>query len=243
MPLTELERDENKDVLIVILARSQSKRIPNKNIKKLGGKPLIEWTIDCAKQIVDETRILVSTDGIEIRDLALQNGVVAPWLRPPELSLDSTSSLESLMHAVKWYSENLFTPKVVILLQPTSPFRSAASVIQALKLHRNYSDSSVLGVSKCKSSAKDLYRIENGVLVRIVPDVWETATVQADTYEVNGAIYVISAQSLIEQGEMYTNRVLPFEIQSRIESIDIDTEMDWELAQIVADYLKLRTNN
>ena len=241
MHLTEVQPDDNNDVLIVILARSQSKRIPNKNIRKLGGKPLIEWTIDCAKQIVDETRILVSTDGIEIRDLALRNGVLAPWLRPPELSLDSTPSLDSLMHAVNWYSENLFVPKAVVLLQPTSPFRSAATVVRALKLHRNHSDSSVVGVSKCKSHVDDLHRIEDGALVRIMPSDQEREKFQTNTYAVNGSVYVISSQSLIEQKVLYTKKVLALEIESYVESIDIDTELDWELAEIIAENLESRT--
>ena len=242
MQSTELEQEVNQDVLIVILARSQSKRIPNKNMRELGGKPLIEWTIDCAKEIVAGNRILVSTDGIEIRNIALQNGVLAPWLRPRELSLDSTPSADSLKHAVDWFSKNVITPRVVVLLQPTSPFRTATTIKEALKLHRNRTNSTVVAVSKRRMEIENLYKIEDGALVSITPGWLEKSIPQNGIFEINGAIYVVNSEFLLNQGVLYTESVVAIEIESRIESIDIDTEMDWQLAQVVADNFKFKAN-
>ena len=90
-------------ILALITARSGSKRIPDKNIKKLCGKPLINWSIDAAKGIEDICDILVSTDSTIIAEIADTAGATVPWIRPEEIATDSSSSVDVSLHALDWY--------------------------------------------------------------------------------------------------------------------------------------------
>src|SRR3990170_965342 len=120
-------------VLAVIPARGGSKSIPRKNIKPLGGKPLIGWTIDAALQSRMLSRVIVSTDDAEIAQAARECGAETPFLRPPELAQDDSSSISVVLHALQWLEEQEhFSPDYVLLLQPTSPFRNAHDIRAAI---------------------------------------------------------------------------------------------------------------
>ena len=119
---------ERLRVLAIVPARGGSKRLPRKNLLPLGGRPLINWTIDSARNsgICDE--VLVSTDDKDIAEIARDAGALVPWLRPADLASDTASSAEVIAHALKWYEKERGNVDVVLLLQPTSPFRSPASI-------------------------------------------------------------------------------------------------------------------
>ena len=111
-------------ILALITARSGSKRIPDKNIKKLCGRPLINWSIDVAKDVEDICDILVSTDSPIIAEIANKAGALVPWLRPEDMAIDSASSVDVSLHALDWYQSEVGKVDGLILLQPTSPFRT-----------------------------------------------------------------------------------------------------------------------
>ncbi len=92
-------------ILALITARGGSKRIPGKNIRPLGGKPLIVWSINVAKDIVGIVDILVSTDDKNILEVAKNAGALVPWSRPPELATDTASSVDVCLHALDWYEK------------------------------------------------------------------------------------------------------------------------------------------
>ena len=94
-------------ILALITARGGSKRLPGKNIRSLGGKPLIVWSINIAKDIAEVVDILVSTDDTEIAEIAKNAGALVPWLRPSELATDTASSVDVFLHALKWYEEKI----------------------------------------------------------------------------------------------------------------------------------------
>ncbi|MBI3038827.1 acylneuraminate cytidylyltransferase family protein, partial [bacterium] len=122
-------------MLAVILARKGSKRIPEKNIRELGGKPLISWVLEAAISSKVFSKVLISTDCGRIARIARNCGAWVPFIRPPELSSDSAESVDALIHAVEWllHSKNIEKPKTVCLVQATSPFLSA-SYLQDAKL-------------------------------------------------------------------------------------------------------------
>lgn len=121
-------------ILGVITARGGSKGIPRKNIKELGGKPLIAWTIEAAKESGVFSRIILSTDDEEIAEVGKRYGAEVPFMRPPELAQDTTSTLPVLIHAVNWLKENEnFYPDYVVILQPTAPFRQGRHLREALE--------------------------------------------------------------------------------------------------------------
>ena len=111
-------------VLAIISARGGSKGIPRKNIKPLAGKPLISWTIDVAKQATCIDRLVVSTDDEEIASVARDLGVDVPFMRPAELAADETPGMAPVLHAISQLPDYEW----VLLLQPTSPLRSAEDI-------------------------------------------------------------------------------------------------------------------
>ena len=123
-------------ILALIPARGGSKRLPRKNVLPLGGKPLIVWSIDVAKDIPEICDILVSTDDSEIAEISKKAGALVPWLRPADLATDDSSSIDVVLHALNWYEREKQTIHGILLLQPTSPFRSQATKIKFIKIFK-----------------------------------------------------------------------------------------------------------
>src|SRR3989338_3529291 len=122
-------------ILCLILARGGSKRVPKKNIKLLGGKPLIAYTIICAKRSKYINRIIVSTDNDEIARISLDCGAEVPFRRPFEISRDDSTELEAFDHALKWLKDREnYVPDFVVKLFTTSPFRRHQTVDKAIGL-------------------------------------------------------------------------------------------------------------
>src|SRR6056297_1801952 len=119
--------------LIIIPARGGSKGIPGKNIKELCGKPLIQYTVDAAREIFKDYEICVSTDSSEIKSVVEKLGLKVPFLRPIELATDTASTYDVLLHALNFYENKGYCSDVVILLQATSPFRTSKHIREALK--------------------------------------------------------------------------------------------------------------
>ena len=137
-------------VLVIIPARGGSKGIPRKNIKLFNGKPLIYYTIDCARAVCPDEDICVSTDDSEIISVVEQYGLKVPFVRPAELATDTAGTYEVLLHALDFYEKQGKHYDVVMLLQNTSPFRTAEHVKDALKLFNSEVD---MVVSVKESSA------------------------------------------------------------------------------------------
>ncbi len=218
--------------LIVIPARGGSKGVPRKNIKVLGDKPLIQWTIDEARKIFSDKNICISTDDEEIKTIVEDNGLKVPFLRPKELATDYAGTYEVLLHAINYYENIGYYPDTLILLQPTSPFRTSEQIGEAIKYFNSCNDIEMLvSVKETKSNPYYMLREENknGFLVRSkesnvtrrqdVPKVWE----------LNGAIYIIDIDSLKNKNLNQFTKVKKFEMDE-ITSHDIDTIFDWEVA-------------
>ncbi len=119
-------------ILALIPARGESKRLKNKNILDLGGKPLVNWSIEQAVAIENIVDVLVSTDSEKIAKVSKKAGAIVPWLRPKNLATDNASSVDVAIHAVDWYESQVCTIDGLLLLQPTSPFRSKATIEKQL---------------------------------------------------------------------------------------------------------------
>jgi CMP-N,N'-diacetyllegionaminic acid synthase len=120
-------------ILAIIPARGGSKGVPGKNIKELGGKPLIAYTIESALQSALLTKVIVSTDSLEIMEIAQQWKAEVPFQRPAELAEDDTTSLAVVQHSLRFYEEKGEGFDAVCLLQPTSPFREAGFIDGAIR--------------------------------------------------------------------------------------------------------------
>ena len=220
--------------LVIIPARGGSKGIPHKNIKPLAGKPLIYYTIDTARQIVPDEDICVSTDDQNIIHCVEDYGIKVPFVRPAELATDTAGTYEVLLHALNYYEQQGKTYDVVVLLQNTSPFRTAEQVQEAIQLYHSEIDM-VVSVKEC--SANPYYCVfeenEYGYLNICKGDGSITRRQDAPkVYEYNGAIYVINPRSLKKMPlNKFTKRIKY--VMDEKSSIDLDTMNDWHMAELL----------
>lgn len=220
--------------LIIIPARGGSKGIPKKNIKPLHNKPLIYYTIDCARQLVSDKDICVSTDDAEIIQCVEDYGLKVPFVRPDELATDTAGSYEVLLHALNYYKNQNKDYDCIILLQVTSPFRKIAHIKEALSLYNPNLD---MVVSVKESATNPYYNCfkedESGYLQRFVG--YHNIKRRQDapkTYEYNGSIYVINPESLIKNPIGQFEHCIKY-LMDDIYSLDIDTPLDWQFAEFI----------
>ena len=136
-------------ILAIIPARGGSKGIRRKNLQKLSGKPLIVHTIIAAKKTKSINKIIVSTDDKEIGKISKNNGAEVPFLRPKQISKDTSSTIEVIKHALKFLQENQsYVPDIIILLQPTSPLRNHNDIDKSLKKFKKTKANSLISVEK-----------------------------------------------------------------------------------------------
>lgn len=208
--------------LIIIPARKNSKRIKNKNILTLGKKKLIEHTIDFALKIADPKNICVSTDSIKIKKIAEKFNVFCPKLRPKNLSTANTSSADVCVNEIKNH-EIFFKKKIkyIVLLQPTSPFRSVSLFNKTKKIfiknHRpTYAVSKISDRKYLYSNKKKNFFLENN----------------KNYYEINGSMYFISKRDILKKNSFFHFKKFNISIfNSKKYSIDIDTIYDFEYAK------------
>ncbi|NMH65597.1 cytidylyltransferase domain-containing protein [Shewanella salipaludis] len=231
-----------KKVIAIIPARGGSKRLPRKNILSLGNKPLIAWTIEAAKNSKYIDNVFVSTDDQEIADIACEFGANVPELRPSELSSDVAKTQTVLLYVLNKFGKDA---DIVILLQPTSPFRNEEHIDEALELFIKKGAYSIISVTPCEhpplwanilpedDSMKDFIR-KNLNSVRS-QDLGEF-------YRLNGAIYIYNVRELIQAGSMEnTARTYAYKMESKC-SIDIDNQIDFDMAEFFFDKKTQKTN-
>lgn len=221
-------------ILVVIPARGGSKGIPHKNIKPLNGKPLICYSIDIARQIVCDEDICVTTDDDEIIKVVEDYGLHVPFKRPAELATDTCGSNEVIQHAYTFYENQGLHYDIILLLQPTSPFRQVDDVKACVS---KYSPNKDMVVSVKPASANPYYDIyeedEHGNLMISKGDGTIVRRQEAPKcYEYNGAVYVINPRSLMTIG-MPNFKKVGFVEMDEIHSLDLDTILDWKYAELL----------
>jgi CMP-N,N'-diacetyllegionaminic acid synthase len=223
-------------LLIVIPARAGSKRLPGKNVKELAGQPLINWTIELAKKLPYEKRILVSTDSQEIAEIARKCGAETPWSRPPEISKDSSKTSDVAIHALNWFEQNVSKVDGLLLLQPTTPFRTIEKMIEGIEMFKSSGMKPVVAVSPVSQDPKWIFRVENNELVPFLSGGKNYSKGQDSKklYVVNGNFYLIAPQDLREQETFFPKSTQPLVIDSITECLDIDTHDDFEIANFFA---------
>ncbi len=220
--------------LVIIPARGGSKGIPHKNIKLLGGKPLICRAIGNARSVAPDSDICVSTDDSEIIQVVEDYGLKVPFIRPAELAADNSGTYEVLLHALSFYEQQGRTYDTIILLQPTSPFRRDEDISEALKL---YSPDIDMVVSVTEARANPYYNCfetdSDGFLHVSKGDGKYIRRQDAPkAWEYNGAIYIINPQSLKREslGEFKRRRMYEMD---ELHSLDLDTPLDWRIAELL----------
>jgi CMP-N-acetylneuraminic acid synthetase len=229
-------------VLAIVPARGGSKGLPRKNVLPLGGKPLIAHTLEVARKTPLVDRVVVSTEDQEIAEIARRCGAEVPFMRPRELAQDETLHVPVLIHTVEWLREReRYQPDYVLLLQPTSPFRTVgdieASVQMAVETHAD----AVVSVGPVHQHPHWMKRVsEDGRLVDFWPGEMRFRRQELqELYALNGAIYVVDTRVLLEQQTFYTARthayVMPIE-----RSLDIECAWDFHIAELLLEDRKRR---
>lgn len=221
-------------ILVIIPARGGSKGIPHKNIKPLNGKPLIYYTIDVARGIVNNEDICVSTDDPEIIKCVEEYGLKVPFVRPAELASDTAGTYEVLLHALDFYEKQGKKYDVVVLLQNTSPFRTVDQTKEAIALYKPDIDM-VVSVKECPANPYYCVFEEDEVGYLHISKGEGIITRRQDApkvYEYNGAIYVINPESLkhMPLGK-FTKRVKY--VMDDLHSVDLDNLIDWKFAEMI----------
>jgi len=227
---------EDVSLLAIIPARGGSKSISRKNIAPLAGRPLIAWTIEAAQASLLVDRVVVSTDDVEIAEVAQNYGAEVPFIRPPELAQDDTPGIDPVLHGIQWLAENQgYEPDYVVLLQPTSPLRTSEDIEQAMKLASSQRADSVLSVTPVahhpyrmklldtEGRIKDFRRApQRGIQRQNLPPV----------YGLNGAIYLVKRRPFLQHRTWFGARTYAY-VMEQERSLDIDTPWDLRLAELI----------
>lgn len=224
------------EILVVVPARAGSKGVVKKNTKPLAGKPLIQYSLDVAGALFDKNDVLVSTDDEEVMAIAEKCGFEVPFKRPKELSGDHVSMYDVLLHALDYYeSKKLKKVDTLILFQPTSPFRKPEQVLEALDLYKSSTEiDMVVSVKETKSNPYFVLfeEDEKGYLKKSKPSNYVRRQDAPKVWQYNGAIYIINTGALREKPLSQFEKVIKYEMDD-FTSIDIDTKMDWAIAQFL----------
>lgn len=232
---------QDKTFLAIIPARSGSKRLPNKNIKELCGKPLIAWSIEAGLQSKYIDNIVVSTDSQEYANIAQKYGAEVPFLRPSNISLDTSSSFEVISHTINFYKEHFQKEfDYVVLLQPTSPLRDGKLIDKMCQWVVDNKIELGISVSKCEhpplwsNTLPDDKRMDNF----FHPDIINKRSQELPQYyRINGVLYIAKITSYFENKGFVSSQTYAFEIDQRY-GIDIDTELDFEYAEFMMQKFK-----
>lgn len=225
-------------ILAIIPARGGSRSVPRKNIRDLNGKPLIAYTIEAANKIKDKFhKIIVSTDDEEISEISKKYGADVPFIRPSKLAEDQTPTYPVLQHAVHFIEnqDSIFID-LIMLLQPTTPFRTTEDILNCLHLSQTSNTDSVISVVQVFSTHPILMKkIENNRLVHFSIEEKEGTPRQLykpPAYMRNGAIYVTKRDTLIQKNSIWGDSITPY-IMPQERSFNIDDEIDFSTSEMI----------
>jgi CMP-N-acetylneuraminic acid synthetase len=218
--------------LAIITARGGSKGLPDKNIKLLLGKPLIAWTIESALKTKEIDKVIVSTDSKKIADISLSFGAEVPFIRPPELSCDSASSLDVLIHAVNFCIAKNEHYDLIVLLEPTSPLRKKNDLSNAIKSFYSFFDKYEGIVSLGEVHLENPFIVktidENNLVLPLIDTKTKITQRQQypKAYFPYGVIYAVKTDVLIKYRRIYSENSMPYLIE-RWQNYEIDDIYDF----------------
>lgn len=231
----------SKKRLAIIPARGGSKGIPRKNIIDLCGKPLLAYSVEAGIEALNRgaiDKLIISTDDIEIAEVAKRYGAEVPFLRPESLASDKAKSVDLLIHAQQYYEELGIYFDDIILLQPTSPMRTGEDIIKSLEIYDSVPKADSLVSCFKEDYICDLvsYHKENNVAIPINPlhNAGIRRQEAEDLYVRNGAVYITNVKYLMKEKKVFGGNMAMY-VMSKERSINIDTPYDLKLAAWAMD--------
>lgn len=219
-------------LIAVIPARAGSKRLPGKNSRPLQGKSLVQRTVATAVASQLFSRIIVTTDSREIAAQAEAAGAEIPFMRPAALATDEADSTAVLCHAAgNILAHTDYAQAEICLLQPTSPLLTSRHIAQAYQIFKEKNLNSLSSMTSAFQHPEWLFKEKADGLVRpAFPELFTQNSLEKYYIE-NGALYLVKAEWLIENDSLYDFDKHGIYMMSRRDSLDIDTDEDWELAE------------
>lgn len=223
-------------ILGLIPARGGSKGIPQKNIKVLGGQPLIQYSIEVGLACSMIDTVVVSTDDETIAQISREAGAQVPFLRPAALATDQSPSIDTVIHALQYFIEQGRAFDAVCLLQPTSPFRHLAEVEKAIQHFINQNADSLISVREVPHTYNPHWVFETEEttpFLKIATGEKQIISRRQDlpkAYYRDGALYLTKSEIVLEDRSLYGQKIAHYLIKES-PAINIDTMEDWEKAE------------
>ena len=229
-------------VLAIIPARGGSKGLPKKNILPLDGKPLVAYTIESAKDCSLIDRTILSTDSHEIAEIGKEWGVEVPFIRPSELATDTAHPYKVLQHAIRFLeSTEDYIPDIILTLQPTSPLRTSKHIHELINvIQNNFELDSAISVCETPFSPYWMFTADDNILRPFVVDGNNYSLFRRQelnrVYKPNGAVYATRYDLLMKENiifSAFTSGKTGYIAMDQISSLDIDTQLDFDIAEAI----------
>jgi CMP-N-acetylneuraminic acid synthetase len=226
------EQTSEHTVLGIVPARGGSKGIVRKNIRLLGGKPLIAYTASAAQKSAFLSRVLLSTDDQEIAEIGKSVGLSVPFLRPAELALDSTPMIDVVLHAIRWVQSHGEHCDAICLLQPTSPLRSAGTIDRCISRLWEQDVDCVVSLRPVPPEYNPhwvYFETSEGLLK---PSIGDSDPIPARqllpaAYHRDGGVITAKTLSVLDKGSLYGTKMVGV-LSPEDEACDLDNEEQWE---------------
>jgi len=222
---------KNKTFLAIIPARGGSKRLPNKNILELKGKPLIAWSIEAAKKSKYIDNIVVSSDSDKILDIAKKYSVIT-IKRPDSLATDTASSIDVIKHVVENIKEKY---DYIVLLQPTSPLRNEEHIDEAIEELIKKNADAIVSVCEIDHPVEWSNVLPENLSMEnfISKENLKRSQDLPKRYRINGAIYICKTDKFLEEKTLLLEKNIFAYVMDKKYSVDIDDEFDFKLAEVL----------
>ncbi len=234
-----MNKISSKNYVGLICARGGSKGVPGKNIRKLGGTPLIGWAIKAALKVERISRVIVSTDSEDIANIAREMGAEVPFMRPAELAGDTSPEWGVWRHALNWFTEEQVNDRKIdglVVVPPTAPLRRMSDINACIDEYEAHETDVVITV--CDSHRSPYFNMvkldEKGDASLVLPP---TATLHRRqdvpaVYDITTVAYVVRPEFVLEHDYLFAGRVRTVKVP--VESgLDIDTEYDFKIAEVL----------
>lgn len=227
-----------KKVLALIPARGGSKRLPRKNILEFAGKPMIAWTIEAALKSLYVDQVFVTTDDKEIAYISREYGASVPFIRPENLSDDSAKTIDVILHSLDFFERKGNYFDYLVLLQPTSPLRNHVHLDAALEYMQRKKGECIVGVTEIEHPVEwvtelpESYSLDHFFGSKTFMQTQGSHRKIPARYRINGAIYICSVKRIIKEKTMFLKTNSYGFVMDGSVSVDIDTILDFKLAEL-----------
>jgi CMP-N-acetylneuraminic acid synthetase len=219
-------------IVSIIPARSGSKGVINKNLRKLNGVELLNWSISASLKTPQVNRTIVSTDSREYAEIAIKNGAEAPFIRPRNISQDTSTDLEMILHSLEFFKSEEKIPDLILHLRPTSPLRNPKKIIESIEVAASNKNkiTALRSIQEMSETSYKSFEIgENGKLISAfthLDDLENSNLIRQafpKTYLANGYVDILFPEFILGSQKIHGNSVMPFLTENIIE---VDSEFD-----------------